>query len=73
MIGGRPNFVPVRPPPLQLRWWQRVPWAALVWLAGTVGVTWWWAVQPETGVVDVVLMVPMAGLLLAAGLIPRRW
>lgn len=69
----RPNFVPVRPgqPPKPRRWWQRVPLGALVWLAGTVGITVWWAARPGTGVLHVVLMVPTAGVLLAAGLIPR--
>lgn len=72
MTDERPTFVPVRPPPPPpRRWWQRIPWAALVWLASTVGITAWWATQPETGVVDVVLMAATASVLLAGGLIPR--
>lgn len=50
----------------------RVPWAAVVWLAGVVGTSWWWGAQtsPWHGLA----VVPVYGVLLAAALLPRhRW
>lgn len=47
---------------------RRLP-RTVLWLAGTAGVTWWWATRPEVGWADVPPVAAAYGLLLGAGLV----